>query len=227
MHQERHCVAVDRRHQPWRMDTLLRSRRRPLVIAAPIVVILSCIPAFSASGSAAVVTVQSAKATCKQLPKSQIQALLAVPIAKVKVTSALQTGQQCVYTGGGSGGDGDVIDVLVIKGPEAKQGIQEDMKSLSPRVSVKGVGDRAYREKGDYQIDSIAGSEYCSVSVGSEDSVKGVDALLVNGSSDLPEAANAIIASALGTICNRLYGKGNTKPSLQGLSALSPATTGS
>ncbi len=206
---------------------MLRSRGRSLVIVVPIVVTLSWIPASAGRVSAAAVASQGSKATCKQLPKSQIQSLLAVPIAKVKVTAALQTGQQCVYSGAGSEGSGDAIDVLVIKGREAKQGIQEDMKSLSPRVPVKGVGDRAYREGGDFQIDSIEGNEYCSVSVGSEDSVKGVDALLVNGSSDLPEAANAIIASALGTICNRLYGKGNTKPSLQGLSALSPATTDS
>jgi hypothetical protein len=207
---------------------LLPSRARSLVIAVPIVAALSWIPGLSGRVSAAVVANQSSKATCKQLPKSQIQALLAAPIGKVQVTAALQTGQQCVYTGSGSsGGDGDVIDVLVIKGAEAKRGIQEDMKSLSPRVAVKGVGDKAYRQKGDYQIDSIKGNEYCSVSVGSEDSVKGVDPLEVNGSSDIPEAANAIIASALGTICNRIYGTGNTKPSLAGLAALTPATTGS
>ena len=203
---------------------MLRARRSCLIIAVPIVATLSWIPALGLRASAAVVASGGSKATCKQLPKSQIQALLSVPIAKVKVTSALATGQQCVYSGSDGGDD---IDVLVIGGSEAKPGFQEDVKDMSPKVAVKGVGDKAYREKGDFQIDSIKGSEFCSVSVGSDDSVPGVAALETNGTSDIPESANAIIASALGTICNRLYGKGNTKPSLQGLSALTPADSGS
>jgi hypothetical protein len=209
------------------MDLLRRSTLQYVIAGLPALVALSVIPAFGGSASGALVAIDSAKATCKQLTKAQIQPLLATPVTKVKVTAALSTGQQCVYSGSGSEGSGDVIDVLVIKGREAKQGIQEDMKSLRPRVAVKGVGDRAYREKGDYQIDSIKGSEYCSVSVGSEDSVPGVDALEVNGTSDIPESANAVIASALGTICNRVYGTGNTKPSLKGLSALVPASADS
>ena len=142
------------------------------------------------------------------------------------MTSALQTGQQCVYSGTGSG-DGEDIDVLVFNGSQTKQEFQQEVKSWGHKVAVKGVGDKAYRAKGDFQIDSIKGSEFCSVSVGSDDSVPGVAALETNGTSDIPESANAIIASALGTICNRLYGKGNTKPSLQGLSALTPASSGS
>lgn len=203
---------------------MLRSRGAYVAVALPVAVILSWIPAFGGRATAAVVRSQSSKATCKQLTKAQIQPLLATPITKVKVTPALSTGQQCVYSGSGDEGSGDAIDVLVIKGSEAKQGFQEDVKSLDSKVAVPGVGDKTYRAKGDFQIDSIKGSESCSVSVASEDSVPGVDALLVNGSSDLPESANAIIASALGTICNRVYGKGNTKPSLSGLSSLAPTS---
>jgi hypothetical protein len=202
---------------------LLCSRGRYLAVALPIAVTLSWIPAFGSRANATVVANQSSKATCKQLTKAQIQPLLSRPITKIKVTDALQTGQQCVYTGSDSDGSGD-IDVLVIKGSAAKQGFQEDVRGLDSKVAVTGVGDKAYRAKGDFQISSIKGTEYCSVSVGSEDDVPGVQALLVNGSSDLPESANAIIASALGTICNRVYGKGNTKPSLSGLSSLTPTS---
>jgi hypothetical protein len=205
-------------------ETLLRARGSCLVIAVTVAATLSWIPGSGSGASAAVVASGGSKATCKQLPKSQIQSLLSVPIQKVKITAALQTGQQCVYSGPGGAED---IDVLVIKGSEAKPGFREDVKGLNPKVAVPGVGDKAYREKGDYQIESIGGNEYCSVSVGSEDSVPGVSALEVNGTSDIPESANAIVASALGTLCNRLYGKGNTKPSLKGLAALTPATTGS
>ena len=180
---------------------MLRARGSCLLIAIPLLATLSWIPAFGSTASAAVAASGGSKATCKQLPKSQIQALLSVPIAKVKVTPALQTGQQCVYSGSDDAG---AIDVLVIGGSEAKPGFQEDVKGMSPKVAVKGVGDKAYREKGDFQIDSIKGSEFCSVTVGSDDSVPGVAALETNGTSDIPESANAIIATALGTICNRL-----------------------
>jgi hypothetical protein len=203
---------------------LPHSRLNYVIAGLPALLALSFIPASGGSASAAVVPIHSAKATCKQLPKSQIQPVLSVPIGKVKVTSALQTGQQCVYSGTGSG-DGDAIDVLVFNGSQAKPEFQQEVKSWGHKVAVKGVGDKAYRAKGDFQIDSIKGSEFCSVSVASDDSVPGVAALEINGTSDIPESANAIIASALGTICNRIYGTGNTKPSLQGLSALTPTTT--
>jgi hypothetical protein len=180
----------------------------------PIVVALSLIPALAGTASATLTASSGAKATCKQLTKSEVQPLLASPVTKVKVAAATSAGQQCEFSGGGH-----VIDVLVLKGSTAKQGFQEDVKDMSPKVAVPGVGDKAYREGGDFQIDSIKGTESCSVSVGSEDDIPGVSALLTNGSSDLPESANATIATALGTICNRIYGKGNTKPSLAGLSA--------
>jgi hypothetical protein len=190
------------------------------LVGLPIVVALSLIPAFDGTTSASVLGSNGAKATCKQLTKAEIQPLLAGPVTKVKVAAATAAGQQCEFSGGEH-----VIDVLVLKGSTAKQGFQEDVKSMSPKVAVPGVGDKAYREGGDFQISTIKGSESCSVSVGSEDDIPGVSALLSNGSSDLPESANATIASALGTICNRIYGKGNTKPSLAGLSA--GTTTGS
>jgi hypothetical protein len=201
---------------------MLRSRGRYVAVALPVVVTLSWIPAFGGRATAAVVASQSSKATCKQLTNAQIQPLLATPITKVKVTAALSTGQQCVYSGSGDEGSGEDIDVLVIKGTAATQGFKEEVKGLGSKVAVPGVGDKAYRAKGDYQIDSIKGSEFCSVSVGDEESVPGVNALLVNGTSDIPESANAIVASALGTICNRIYGKGNTKPALSGLSSVTP-----
>jgi hypothetical protein len=155
-HGSRSCVAVDRTNISGSEDgTLLRARPSCLVIVVPIPATLSWIPAFPSRASAAIVASGGSRATCKQLPKSEIQQLLSVQIAKVKVTSALQTGQQCVYSGSDGGYD---IDVLVIGGSEAKPGFQEDVKGMSPKVAVKGVGDKAYREKGDFQIDSIKGA---------------------------------------------------------------------
>jgi hypothetical protein len=121
-------------------------------------------------------------------------------------------GQQCVYSGPDGNG---AIDVLVIKG---KQYYKQDVRDSHLTVAVPGIGDKAARAKGDFQIDALKGDEFCSVSVGSSDTIPGVAALedAANGTSDIPENANATIAKALGTVCNRLFKKGNTTPSSPG-----------
>jgi hypothetical protein len=107
--------------------------------------------------------------------------------------------------------------VLVIKG---KQYYKQDVRDSHLTVAVPGIGDKAARAKGDFQIDALKGDEFCSVSVVSSDTIPGVAALedAANGTSDIPEKANATIAKALGTVCNRLFKKGNTTPSFAGLS---------
>ncbi len=183
-------------------------------------------PLFSGTGSEAFGASSTSSGTCAQLTKAQIQPLLSVSVAKVKI-SRVSGGQQCVYSG--PGGDGEAIDVLVISGGGAKQAFTGEVKSLDGKVAVKGVGSQAYREKGDFQLDSIKGSTYCSVSVGSGDSVPGVAALESSangGTSDIPESDNGIIATALGTLCNRIYKSGSTKVSLSALGSTTATTTG-
>ncbi len=124
--------------------------------------------------------------------------------------------------------DGPAIDVLVVGGSDAKSSFQEDVRGLDSKVAVPGVGQKAYRAKGDFQISSTNGKEYCSVSVGSDDTIPGVAAIEEQngGTSDLSESDNAVIAKALGTICNRLYKKGNTKVSLAALGTTTTTTAG-
>ena len=86
-------MAVDRKISGSEDGALLRARPSCLVIVVPILATLNWIPAFPSRASAAIVASGGSRATCKQLPKSEIQQLLSVQIAKVKVTSALQTGQ--------------------------------------------------------------------------------------------------------------------------------------
>jgi hypothetical protein len=194
----------------------------PLVIA----LLFVGLPLFNGTGSEAFGASSTSSGTCRQLTKAQIQPLLSVHVANVKI-SHVADGQQCVYAG--PGGDGEAIDVLVISGSGAKQAFTTEVKSLDGKVAVKGVGSQAYREQGDFQLDSIKGSTYCSVSVGSGDSVPGVAALQSTtngGTSDLPESDNAVIATALGTICNRIYKSGSTKVSLSALGSTTATTTG-
>jgi hypothetical protein len=196
-------------------------------VVAPLVgaLLFVGLPLFSGTGSEAFGAADASSATCGQLTKAQVQPLLSVHISKVKI-SRVSDGQQCVYSG--SDGGGEAIDVLVISGSGAKQGFSSEVKSLDGKVAVKGVGTQAYRERGDFQLDSIKGSTYCSVSVGSGDSIPGVGALesANDGSSDIPDSDNAVIATALGSLCNRIYKSGSTKVSLSALGSTATTTTG-
>jgi hypothetical protein len=200
------------------------TEERPLVlngkmrfrVVLPAIALAASLLVVSGGGSVASGAAKSTgAATCNQVTKAQIQPLMSTPITKVKITKDSSTGQQCVYS---SASGGAAIDVRIVKGGFAKQSFQEEVVSFSRNIAVPGVGQKTLRANGDYQIDSLSGNEYCSVSVAGATTVPGVAALenAANGSK-IPESANAIIASALGTICNRLYKKGTTTPSLAGL----------
>jgi len=45
----------------------------------------------------------------------------------------------------------------------------------------------------------------------------GTASLVVNGSLTLTDAQDAVVAEALGTVCNRIFGSGNTTPNLGAL----------
>ena len=203
---------------------------RPLlVLSAAMVTVLS----FGATGASAAAVRMAAKghapeATCSQLTKAQIQPLIGVRITKVKVTKVkvtALTGHQCVFSG--SGGNGQAIGVIVLKGGEAESAFNSEVAVLAGKVAVKGVGDKAYRAKSDFQPVAISGNDYCSVSVGSSDTIPGVGSIeeANGGRSTLPESDNSVIAAALGTICNRVYGKGNTTVSLAALRSTTQTST--
>ena len=66
---------------------------------------------------------------------------------------------------------------------------------------------------------ALKGDVYCSTSVDGEN-VPGVGALMeaANGTLRIGDKNWEIIASALATVCNRIYGSGNTTVDLSGLS---------
>jgi hypothetical protein len=170
--------------------------------------------------SAAAATYRAKGATCKQVTNAEVQPVIAGTITKLKVTVVHLpggvVGQECEY----SSVDGE-IDVVVVKSSSAKKLFNEDVADFSHKVAVRGVSGKAYRATDDFQMEGLDGQVDCSVSAASATTIPGVAALQDNGNSDgdfeLSESDNSIIATALGTICNRLFGKGNTKPSLAGL----------
>ena len=155
--------------------------------------------------------------SCKQLTKEQVQPLIVYPITDIKVTAAGTDGegQQCIFDG--NNGDG-AIDVLVLGGTDGPPAYASAIKAeLHGPVDVPGVGDKASRETGDGEINSIKGNLYCSVSLSSNGDVPGIGKLeqAAGGTTHIAERAYAAEAAALGTLCNRIYGSGNTTPDLR------------
>ncbi len=181
-------------------------------------------PIAGGSGPAGTGGSANATATCNQLTKADVQPLLADPIATVAVTAAGTDGdgQQCVF---GTANSGGAIDVVVLGGSDAAPAYAADVQGLGKAVDVAGIGDRAARDKddGSDSITSMKGDLYCAVSMGGADGIPGVAAMeqAAGYTSDIGDPAYAAIANALGTLCNRIYGSGNTTPDLSSLTAAS------
>jgi hypothetical protein len=161
-------------------------------------------------------SVGGTKVRCNQLTKEQVQPLMANTITDIKVTAAGTDGegQQCIFSAPDGTG---AIDVMVLGGADAQQAYAGAIKAESHGpVNVPGVGDKASRDTGDGEIDSIKGDIYCAVSLGSSGDMPGIGKLeqAAGGTTHIAESAYAAMAAALGTLCNRIYGSGNTTPDL-------------
>jgi len=73
----------------------------------------------------------------------------------------------------------------------------------------------------DVDFDALHGDTYCSVSVGDPGDLPGIGALEAanEGSTDIPDSVLDPASAALGTLCNRIFGSGNTTPDLAALAA--------
>ncbi len=184
-------------------------------------------PAAGGSGPSATGGTGNATATCNLLTKADVQPLLVDPITTVTVTAAGtdSDGQQCVF---GTANSSGAIDVLVLGGSDAVPAYAADVQGLASPVDVPGIGDKAVRDKnhGTDSITSMKGGLYCAVSTGGADGMPGVAALekAAGYTSNIGDPAYAAIATALGTLCNRIYGSGNTTPDLSSLQAPAAAS---
>ena len=168
-----------------------------------------------------------ATATCKQLTFDQVQPLLDAPITNVEVTAAGLSGggQECRF----EAADPSVnIDVTVVGGSDGTAEYNEDVSGFASAAPLPGVGDQAMWDKGDESSSfaAIKGDVYCSVGVDGEE-VPGVGALMdaANNTLRIGDPNYVIISAAQATVCNRIYGSGNTTIDLSGLApgpAVSP-----
>jgi hypothetical protein len=173
----------------------------------------------------------SGRTTCNQVTKADVQALLTSQITTVTVKAAgmgpdLQPdgkGQQCIFA---TSDTSNAISIMVLPANDLGQNYDGDVRSLSQPVNVAGVGDKAVRDgaHATSTLSSVKGNVYCAVSVQSDD-VPGIAQLedAAGHSSNIGDKAFSELADAIGTLCNRVYGSGNTTPDLTGLKAAGAA----
>jgi hypothetical protein len=163
------------------------------------------------------------KATCDQITKADVQPMFPTEtITKVTVKAAGTTskGQSCLFA---TNDTSSLLFVNVMSGEDAKNAYQADTIGFgSDAVAVSGIGDKAARNgtHSDPIVTSMKGDLYCSVIPQIDDFV-GVQPLMVaaGNSGNIGDTYYAQAAAAYGTLCNRVYGSGNTTPDLSALTA--------
>jgi hypothetical protein len=199
---------------------------------SPVAAVALSVPATTAD--AAVLAAKHTKASgangCSKLTTAEVQALVVDPITKVTVktltaatfgtgTKKQKVGQTCTYAVTDTS---DAMTITVITGSFAPKVYAGDVKSLVHPVKLSGVGTKAVRSPVDSNgaadttaISALKGTTYCYVDPG-DGEVPGVATLeeAAGYTNDIGDKAYAEMAAALGTLCNRVFGSGNTTPAL-------------
>ncbi|HEX4431746.1 MAG TPA: hypothetical protein VHZ96_20925 [Frankiaceae bacterium] len=157
-----------------------------------------------------------------------MQPLITIKVIGLKTTSLNfdGTGQQCEFDAKGTDATG-AITVQVLPGSQGAQEYAKTVSEESKPVAVSGVGDKASRDTEDGGVTALKGDLFCSVTYASSDQIPGVGPLeeAHGATNNIGENYYDTIAQAMGTLCNRIYGSGNTNPDLSSL--LSAAATAS
>jgi hypothetical protein len=225
-----------RRSPPEERQNMRTFTMRPAIaltgVMSAAVLFLAAPSAFATTGVLTAKSGHAPKGGCSQLTKAQVQPLIVNPITKVTVKavtaeqytlSKKRIGQECVFAAGP--GDSEALTVTVISGNIAARAYSADVQGLEGAVAVHGVGTKAVRAPVDAKgaaatttLSALKGTTYCSVSPQDGD-VPGEGQLeeAAGATADIGNKAYAEIAAAIGTVCNRIFGSGNTTPDLTGL----------
>jgi hypothetical protein len=167
--------------------------------------------------------------TCDQLTFAQVQPFIGDKVTKDDVTvmnAPGLSGETCNFSNGTS--DGNTLSVEVLKGSGAAAGYDDDVQNDTDGVvTVPGIGDKASREKGSGGLSALKGDVYCSTGVDEEMTDIGILELAANGTTHIAENLYQDGAIAVGTLCNRIFGSGNTTPDLTALDAAAAAAAAS
>lgn len=165
--------------------------------------------------------------SCAQVTKTQVQPLL---VDKVTSSTAVPapandlplggTGQLCTFATADSA---SAISIVVVGGADADPYYQGQMQGLGQPTALAGVGDKAIRDASDSSsaVTAEQNGVACTADTSGADQLPGVAALMkaAGDTSDIGDANWSKVAAALGTLCNVVFGSGNTTPDFSGLTA--------
>jgi hypothetical protein len=165
--------------------------------------------------------------TCSQLTKAELQPLLAHPFTKITTQPVLANqvsftlgnkvvGQTCTVA------DSDTSNAMlitVVGGSAGSLDYTDTVKGTQHAVSVPGIGTKAIRQAADSSgeapgiVSALKGTTYCSIDP-QEGETPGEARLEVaaGNTGRIGDQAYADMAAADGTLCNRIFGSGNTNP---------------
>ncbi len=214
----------------------------PLTVSVVVAVSLFAAAAGAVVGASPAGAKASGAATCSQLTAKDVQPLVSDPITKTVtkpipgityLQKAKKVGETCTFA---TDETSNALTVTDVGGPAAANAWKAELQAIDGVVSVPGIGAKAVRSSvdseggvGTAEVVSLKGSTYCAVDPDVGD-VPGAAALeeAAGSTGDIGNQAYAIIAAADGTICNRIFGHGNTTPDLSKLSSVTvtaPSTT--
>jgi hypothetical protein len=152
---------------------------------------------------------------CAALTIADVQPFFTVPIA-TQLRSAVPN--TCEWAGNdGGGGLATSLDVMVMGGDDAA--LRWQLSTTGPAVTFSGVGDHAEHLPGIADFLAIKDGVVCGITtVGYTHLVGKVG----HEPGLMPDADATAIAQNYGTLCNRIYGSGNTTPTV---AAAAPPST--
>lgn len=167
------------------------------------------------AGGAAAGKAPAGGPTCTQLTPADVQPLMTAKARAPRVTKlgSAYAGEQCEFIA-----DDQAVDVIVNAADDAYLGYAVAKGHADKPVAVSGVGDEAFRETDDFVPTAKKGNVMCSVTTASSVQIPGASTKLVaNGYNHISQAQDDVLAKALGALCNRIFGSGNTTIDLSGL----------
>jgi hypothetical protein len=172
------------------------------------------------------------KGTCTKVTKADVQRLLVAHVisettsSTPDLVSADGKAQQCTFATTASS---QAITVIVVGGKDADGYYTAAVTTNAKPTALPGVGSKAVRDSSDSSSNITAEDNgvTCQIAISSADQLPGVAKLeqAAGFTSDIGDANYEQVANALGTLCNVVYGSGNTTPDFSKLTAAAASAT--
>ncbi len=153
---------------------------------------------------------------CKKLTIADVQPYFTVPIA-TELPSPLQsdTTKGCEWSAAAGGGLATTLDVLVIVGQDAQDRWDLANETGHPE-KLSGIGDESEHLAGQTDMWAMSGNGanavWCGVTTVGWKELAGHQELA--DPANIPDATATQIADQYGLLCNRIFGSGNTSPTM-------------